>query len=177
MKNLRTLAVALLGIAAFASLAILSTPRPLAANSTTMGVPGTAGRPQTDTVQNARIESRYDRAIGDTSLGVNFPNVSSGTASILNLTATAALSPTGTIPYAGPFKVYVVNTGVTTLTAFVSMSRTAVTMLGGLTQTGGVVIAAGTGAIIDCQARDGETLQVRSLTATGGTCNVAVANW
>lgn len=145
------------------------------ANTSTLGIPGPAGRPQSDTITAARGEVRLERGVGDFSLGVNYPSVASATCTVVNLTSVAGLSPSATIPYVGAFRVFVTNVGPTTAVFFPSMSQTAIAGTA-CSQTAGILLLTNTSADLVVQGRDGANIQAHGLTAAA-SLNIGVANY
>lgn len=167
MKKLQSITmVALLGLTLATS---------VHANTSTLGAPGGAGRPQSDTITAARGEVRLERGVGDFSLGMNYPAVLSSTCTLVNATSTAGLSPSATTPYVGAFRILVTNVGPTTAVFFPSMSGTAIAGTA-CSQTAGIMLLTNTSGEVIVQGRDGINIQAHGLTATA-SLNIGVANY
>jgi hypothetical protein len=131
------------------------------ANSSAVGAPGYSGRPQADVFTNTRLQSNFDHGWGDASLGQSVSGVASAVSAPINISTTAGLAA-GASNYTGPFGIYVVNTSLSSLVAFLSMTKTPITS----STPAGAVVAAGSSVFIEAQPRSGLTLHLQGLTST-----------
>ena len=173
MKKLLTVTVAL--VLGFVAFGIMTAPAALHANKTTMGQPGPAGRPQSDTTSSARFEGYYDRAIEDCSNPKGVAGVLSYTSSPINITFTAGLGwvPGAASGYAGVYVLTVTNFGPTDAVLLIDQTSTAMT----LTTVAGDRIPAGQSFTKNIQQTDGVTAHLFGLTQTTGTLNYTVCNY
>ena len=167
----------LLFSAAMLAFVLMQPSMPVHANTTTLNVTapygGPAGRPTSDAASNLRFEGRITREVVDCSFGVNYQFLS-GTSTPINVTSVAGLDQTNS-KYAGNYQAQIVNNGLYTMVAWVSMTPTAIST--GVTQTGGIAIPAGASAIVNMGQRDGITLHLRSLTAITDTAGVSICTF
>ncbi len=160
--------LSLLGLAAAMLLSVTAL-----ANTSLQSTPITGkGRKVYQTQYYLDIQPVMEVGFADTSLGIGVASILSGTSKLLcNVTSTAGLSPTGTTPYMGTFRVWVLNTSGNDMVVF----PTAVSYTVTSANPSGKRIAAGTGDFLDVPAVDGYCVQGQGVTATC-SANVSVSN-
>ncbi len=166
-KNMTRLGLA---FALALSIGISTIPTPAQANTSQLNTPAWGqGKPLANSVSKMGVQSQVEAGISDCSLGVNAPSILSGTSTALNVTSTTGMA---IATYTGSVRVNIVNTAVTDLVAFASMTSTSLAS----TVTAGVKILAGTSGNIIVANRDGITIHLVGLTATT-SANTQMCNY
>lgn len=154
------------------SIGISTIPTPAQAVTTMLSGPGWgSNRIIYNGTTKQGFQGTVPVAVADQTLGTQIV-ATSASSTANNLTATTALSPSATVPYAGNFVLNVTNPNVScSMVVFLSMSSTSQTS----STPAGEVVKPYESKTIQVQARDGITAHFQGLTGPC-TVNLGVAN-